>query len=146
MLRDHCHPSHCRSSADIGGLNPVGDVRDIVANTKNVIDGKKGSGVALGASIIGAIPGGGDVAKPIIKEVGKEIAEKTFKEVGTETAEKLAKEEVEQTVKQTGKLIIEDGRTLSKSEQEFADKMVAEGKTVKARKESTVDWREESRL
>lgn len=83
----------------VGGLNPVGDVRDIVANAKNVIDGKPGSGVSLGASIIGAIPGGGDAAKPIIKEIAEELGEKTVKEIGTEGTEKLAKEEAEKLTK-----------------------------------------------
>ncbi len=38
----------CRSSADIGGLNPAGDVRDIVADVKRVADGEKGSWIKLG--------------------------------------------------------------------------------------------------
>lgn len=112
----------------IGGLNPAGDVRDIIANGKNVIDGKKGAGVALGASIVGAIPLIGDGGKIIYKaekEVITETIEKFVKQgVEKETAEKLAKEEVgkltkeaeaqidreaAQNVAKTGKLIIEDG-------------------------------------
>jgi len=126
----------------IGGLNPAGDARDIVADGKRVADGEKGGWIKLGATVIGAVPIVGDAGKALIKTEEKAIIkglEKTAeKEIVEETVEKVVKEEVEQTVKQTGKLIIEDGRTLSKSEQEFADKMVAEGKTVKARAESTV--------
>ncbi len=40
--------------------------------------------------------------------------------------------------RKTGKLSIEAGRTLSASEQKIADKLIAEGKHVKARVESTV--------
>ncbi|MGI9056290.1 MAG: hypothetical protein ACR2F2_10875 [Pyrinomonadaceae bacterium] len=40
-----------------------------------------------------------------------------------------------QTIAKVGKLEVEQGRTLSVSEQRFADKMVAEGKSVKAPKE-----------
>ena len=82
------------------------------------------------------------------KEAIAEVAEKLIKGgVEKEAAEKLAKEEVgrltkeaegklaKQEVKTSGKLIIEEGRTLSASEKEFADKMVAEGKVVKAPKE-----------
>ncbi|MEP6924771.1 MAG: hypothetical protein ABI954_09925, partial [Pyrinomonadaceae bacterium] len=59
----------------IGGLSPAGDVRDIVANTKNVAENKPGSYVGLGASAIGAIPVAGDIAKPIIKGEKKIITE-----------------------------------------------------------------------
>ena len=52
----------------------------------------------LGATIIGAVPVGGDVAKPIIKEVGEELTEKGFKEVGGELLEKTAKESGEKLV------------------------------------------------
>jgi len=42
---------------------------------------------------------------------------------------------ISQTTRKFGRLEIEQGRKLSPSEQRFADKMVAEGKVVKARKE-----------
>ena len=106
----------------IGGLNPAGDVRDIVANGKKVIQGDGKATIPLIASIVGGVPGAGDVAKPIIKEVGKELTEKAIKEVGGETVEKLAKEEVEQTIKQTGKLEIEPGRTFTEAEKRFAER------------------------
>jgi len=34
----------------IGGLNPAGDVRDIIADGKRVWDGEKGSWIKLGAT------------------------------------------------------------------------------------------------
>jgi len=117
-------------------LNPIGDVRDIVANGKKVIGGDGKATIPLIASVVGAIPGGGDVAKPIIKEVGEELTEKAVKEVGGETVEKVAKEEVPPVVKQTGKLEIEPGRTFTEAEKRFAEKEVADGKHVVARKES----------
>ena len=46
---------------------------------------------------------------------------------------------VAQTATKVSKLEIEDGRTLSQSEQRFADKMVSEGKVVKARKEVNIE-------
>ena len=46
---------------------------------------------------------------------------------------------VAQTATKVSKLEIEDGRTLSQSEQRFADKMVNEGKVVKARKEVNIE-------
>ena len=135
----------------IGGLNPVGDIRDIIANGKGVFEGKNGAWIGLGASIIGAVPIIGDGGKIVMKaekEAIAEVAEKLIKGgVEKEAAEKLAKEEVgrltkeaegklaKQEVKTSGKLIIEEGRTLSASEKGFADKMVAEGKVVKAPKE-----------
>ena len=95
----------------------------------------------------------GDTGKIVMKaekEVIAETVEKLVKGgVEKETAEKLAKEEVsrltkeaeaeiaKQQAKSSGKLILENGRSLSASEKEFADKMVAEGKVVKARVEST---------
>ena len=107
----------------------------------------------MGASIVGAIPIIGDGGKIILKAEKEAIAEATEKfikqGIEKETAEKLAKEEVakltkeaeaeiaKQQVKSSGKLILENGRSLSASEKEFADKMVAEGKVVKARVEST---------
>ena len=48
----------------------------------------------------------------------------------------MTKEEVEQTIKQTGKLEIEAGRTFTEAERRFAEKEVADGKHVVARKES----------
>ena len=116
-------------------------MRDIVADGRRVADGEKGSWIKLGATVLGAVPIVGDAGKALIKTEEKAIIkglEKSAEKEIVEVGEKVVKEEVEQTVKQTGKLIIEDGRTLSKSEQGFADKMVVEGKTVKARKESTV--------
>jgi len=82
----------------IGGLNPAGDVRDIIADGKRVWDGEKGGWIKLGATIVGAVPVGGDVAKPIIKEVGEELTEKAFKEVSGEFLEKTAKESGEKLV------------------------------------------------
>ncbi len=80
-------------------------MRDIVADGKRVWDGEKGSWIKLGASIIGAVPVGGDVAKPIIKEVGEELTEKGFKEIGGETVEKLGKEEAEKLAKEQAEQI-----------------------------------------
>jgi hypothetical protein len=75
----------------VGGLNPVADVRDIIADGKRVLDGEQGGWIKLTASIIGAIPLGGDLLKPILKKVGKEVFIKTEKELVTEVAEKLVK-------------------------------------------------------
>ncbi len=47
-------------------------MRDIAANSKDAIQGKKGSSVGLTASVVGAIPIMGDIAKPAIK-ANKEI-------------------------------------------------------------------------
>ncbi len=109
----------------------MGDVRDIIANGKKVIGGDGKATIPLIASIIGGVPGAGDIAKPIIKEVGEELTKKAIKETGGETVEKVVKEEVPQTIKQTGKLKIEAGRTLSSDEQEIANLLTAEGKNVK---------------
>lgn len=119
----------------IGGLNPAGDVRDITANGKKVIEGDGKATIPLIASIVGGIPGAGDVAKPIIKEVGEELTEKAIKETSGETVEKIVKEEATQLIKQTGKLEIEAGRTLTDAEKRFAEKEVADGKHIIARKE-----------
>ena len=70
-------------------------MRDIVANGKKVIQGDGKATIPLIASIVGGVPGAGDVAKPIVKEVGEELTEKAVKEVGTEATKKLAKEEAE---------------------------------------------------
>lgn len=79
----------------IGGLNPAADVRDVVAGGKDVYEGKSGGWVNLGTSIIGGIPGGGDLLKPILRKVFKEIFVKTEKELVKEVAEKLVKEGIE---------------------------------------------------
>ena len=60
----------------IGGLNPIGDVRDIIANGKKLIQGDGKATIPLIASIIGGVPGAGDIARPIIKEVGEELTAK----------------------------------------------------------------------
>jgi hypothetical protein len=83
----------------IGGLNPIGDVRDITANGKKLIQGDGKATIPLIASIIGGVPGAGDIAKPIIKEAGEELTEKGFKEIGGEASEKLAKAEAGKLVK-----------------------------------------------
>jgi hypothetical protein len=59
----------------IGGLNPIGDIRDIIANGKDVIDGKKGAVVGLGEAIIGTAPIVGDGAKILIKAEKEVIQE-----------------------------------------------------------------------
>ncbi len=91
----------------VGGLNPVGDVRDVIANAKNVLQGKKGAVVGLGAAIIGTAPIVGDGAKILLKaekEVIQEglesIVKQEAKEVGKGGLEKLAKEETAQVTKQ----------------------------------------------
>ncbi len=96
----------------VGGLNPAGDVRDIVANGKKVIQGDGKATIPLIASVVGGVPGFGDVAKPIIKEVGEELTERVLREGGDEllekttkeAAEKLAKEQAEQIAKQYGEI------------------------------------------
>lgn len=88
----------------VGGLNPAADVRDIVANGRNVILGKPGAGVGLAAAIVGAIPVIGDGGKIIYKSEKKAITEameKFLKQgVEKETAEKLAKQEVGRLTKE----------------------------------------------
>ena len=81
-----------------GGLIPAADVRDIVADGKRVIEGENGAYIKLGASIVGAIPIAGDIAKPIIKRLGREILEKSAMEIETKVTEKLIKEGVEKEV------------------------------------------------
>ena len=76
-------------------------MRDITANAKKVIEGDGKATIPLIASIIGGVPGAGDVAKPIIKEIGEELTEKAIKETGGKTIEKVVKEEVPQTIRQT---------------------------------------------
>lgn len=116
-------------------MNPAGDVRDIIANGRKVIQGDGKATIPLIASIVGGVPGAGDIAKPIIKKVGEELTEKGFKELGGETVEKFVKEEAPQVIKQTGKLEIEAGRTLTDAEKRFTEKEVANGNYVVARKE-----------
>jgi hypothetical protein len=100
----------------VGGLNPAGDVRDIIADGRRVWNGEQGGWVKLSASIVGGVIGAGDILKPIIKkggllfiekkivdEVGEKALEKAFKEVGEESVEKLLKETA------NGKSLIKDG-------------------------------------
>lgn len=69
---------------------------EIFANGRKVIQSDGKATISLIASIVGAVlGGGGDIAKPIIKEVGEELTEKGFKEVGGETVERTAKESAE---------------------------------------------------
>ncbi len=106
----------------IGGLHPAGDARDIVANTKNVAENKPGSYVGLGASLIGAIPVAGDIAKPIIKgekKVITEVIEDALKTESKEVAEQVGKQEVE-------KLAKAEAEKIAKEEVEKAAKVEAE--------------------
>jgi len=89
----------------IGGLNPIGDVRDIVANGKKVIGGDGKATIPLIASIVGGVPGDGDIAKPIIKEVGEELTERVLREGGDELLEKTTKEGTEKLAKEQAKQI-----------------------------------------
>ncbi len=88
----------------IGGLNPAGDVRDIIANGKGVVEGKPGAWIGLGAAVVGIIPIIGDGGKIVLKSEKKVIAETVEKLVRSgvekEAAEKIAKEEVEKLVKE----------------------------------------------
>ncbi len=132
----------------IGGLNPAADVRDIVANGKKLIEGKPGAAIPLIASVIGAIPGGGDIAKPIIKKLGKEVLEKSAKEIETkvaeklikegvekEAAEKIAKEEVEKAVKEAEAVLVNQRQDFKQvfTNQRYDD-YAREVKAVKAKK------------
>ena len=114
----------------LGGLNPIGDVRDVVANSKNVAENKPGSYVGLGASILGAIPVAGDVVKPIIKTEKKvitELAEDALKTEGKEVVEQVAKEEAEKLAKaEAEKLAKAEAEKLAKEEAEKAAKIEAE--------------------
>ena len=102
-----------------GGLIPAADVRDIVADGKRVIEGENGAYIKLGASIVGAIPIAGDIAKPIIKKLGKEILEKSAKEIEKEVVEKLVKEGIEKEVAE--KVAKEEVPKLIKIEKELID-------------------------
>lgn len=93
----------------IGGLNPAGDVRDIVADGKRVADGEKGGWIKLGATILGAVPIVGDAGKALIKTEEKAIikaleksAEKEIVEVGEKVVEKegatIAEKEIKDVV------------------------------------------------
>ncbi len=88
----------------IGGLNPAGDVRDIIANGKGVVEGKPGAWIGLGAAVVGIIPIIGDGGKIVLKSEKKVIAETVEKLVRSgvekEAAEKIVKEEVEKLVKE----------------------------------------------
>jgi len=55
----------------IGGLNPVGDARDVAANAKNVWQGKEGGWFGLFIAGVGVIPLGGDAAKVALKGTRK---------------------------------------------------------------------------
>lgn len=86
----------------IGGLNPIGDVRDVVADGKRVADGEKGSWIKLSATVIGAVPVVGDGTKAIIKGEEKAIVkgleegvEKEAVEIGEKETAKIVKEEAE---------------------------------------------------
>ncbi len=132
----------------VGGLNPAADVRDIIANGKGVIEGKNGAYIKLGASIVGALPIAGDIAKPIIKKLGREILEKSAKEIETkvaeklikegvekEAAEKIAKEEVEKAVKEAEAVLVNQRQEFKQifTNQRYDD-YVREVKAVKAKR------------
>ncbi len=112
----------------IGGLNPVGDVRDVIANAKNVLQGKKGAVVGLGAAIIGTAPIVGDGAKILLKaekEVIQEglesIVKQEVKEVGKEEAERLAKEAIE---KQYDEIANNGGHTVQRHGTEVTERQL----------------------
>lgn len=107
-------------------MNPAGDLRDITANGKKVIQGDGKATIPLIASVIGGVPGVGNVAKPIIKEVGEELTEKTVKELGGEATEKLAKAEAERIAKRYDE-IAKNGHPVQRhgehiTEQQFDDR------------------------
>lgn len=99
----------------VGGLNPVGDVRDIAANGTRVWNGEEGGYVKLSASLIGAVFAVGDVLKPLVKRVGLKLLEKTVADVGekalTEAVKEVGEEGVAKLLKETanGKSLIKDG-------------------------------------
>jgi hypothetical protein len=92
-------------------LNPAGDLRDIIANGKNVFEGKPGAWIGLGAAALGVIPIIGDGGKIIFKverEAITEGAEKLIKQgVEKEVAEKIAKEDITKLVEEAGGKLVE---------------------------------------
>ncbi len=134
----------------IGGLNPAGDVRDIVADGRRVADGEKGSWIKLGATVIGAVPIAGDGAKALIKTEEKAIIEglentgkkaiveettegliKTeSKKVGEETVEKFVAEDANKVLTET------TGRTTIK---ETSEKVALTASGNKAVKQDTLE-------
>jgi WXG100 family type VII secretion target len=56
-------------------VGQIADVRDIIANIKNVVDGKEGAWLGLGIAVIAIIPGldalkGAKALKPVLKALG----------------------------------------------------------------------------
>ncbi|MEO6590666.1 MAG: hypothetical protein ABIP06_15325 [Pyrinomonadaceae bacterium] len=119
----------------IGGLNPAADVRDIIADSKRVLNGENGSYIKLGASVVGAIPLGGDLLKPILKKVGKDIFIRTEKELVTEVAEKLVKQGIENETAE--KIAKEEVPKIFKLEiEKQCDEIAKSGHTVQRHGES----------
>lgn len=96
-----------------------------------------GKGIKAGQAIETVVT----IAAPIVvgAAITPKAAPQSLKTLGgipeVETSATTAAKTAAQTVNKVGKLEIEQGRTLSPSEQKFANKMVAEGRNVKAPKE-----------
>ena len=95
----------------VGGLNPAGDIRDVIANGEKVIEGKPGAWVGLVGAGIGIVPLIGDGGKIVFKLERKAVTEGTEKLVGQgiekEIAEKIAKEDVTKLVEEAGEKLIQ---------------------------------------
>lgn len=123
-------------------VGQIADARDTVASIGQVIEGKPGGWLNLGASVVGWVPGIGDAAKAAIRgtdkavEAGAKITEGVAKHEAPKVAEKAIEGGAQRESEASGKLALrsEDG---AKVAEETARKQI----TVEGGKKG--DWPKE---
>ena len=126
-------PEQAKPHVDFSAVKPDYQSEMMRRDINGKVDGdgiKMGQAVEIGVTIAAPFVVGAAVAP--------EVAPQSLKSLGGIPEAKTSATVVKtaaQNVAKVGQLGVEEGRTLSVSEKRFADKMVAEGKNVKAPKE-----------
>jgi len=114
-------------------VGQIADARDTIASIGQVIEGKPGGWLNLGASVVGWVPGIGDAAKAAIRgtdkavEAGARITEGVVKHEAPKVAEKAVEGTVKREGEANGKLSLRSEESAKAAEETARKQITVEG-------------------